>query len=320
MKLYRLFVILALAVMSLGAEADALSPGPISLVVGFPPGGGTDILARIVSKALAEETGHSVIVENVGGANGALGEGRVARSQPDGHTLFFGTAGNISVNPLLYKLPFSIEHDFVPVTKIADATLILVANPEFPVRSVQDLINLAKDKPGTLKFSTSGIGSLLHLGGEELNMDAHVDMRHIPFKGSAPSITAVIGGQVPLAVDTVLLTKPFIESGKLRAVAVLSEQRSPLFPDIPTVSQTIPGFDVTNWFGVLAPAKTPKDIQDWLNQKLVATLRRPDVKKQLLNQGAIAAPTTQAEFSAFIESQTLKWGKLIKAAHIEIRQ
>lgn len=320
MKIGRLLVALALATLSFGAEADGLSAGPISLVVGFPPGGGTDILARIVSKALAEETGHSVIVENVGGANGALGEGRVARAQPDGHTLFFGTAGNISVNPLLYKLPFSIERDFVPITKVSDATLILVANPSFPAHSVQDLIKLAKENPGTLKFSTSGIGSLLHLGGEELNLDAHIDMRHIPFKGSAPSITAVIGNQVPLAVDTVLLTKPFIESGKLRAIAVLSEQRSPLFPEIPTVSQVVPGFDVTNWFGVLAPAKTPKDVQAWLNQKFVATLNRPDVKKQFLNQGAISAPMTQAEFGSYIQSQTQKWAKLIKAAHIEIRQ
>jgi len=317
-RITQLLLLLALAVVPFGASAEGLSSGPIQLVVGFPPGGGTDVLARIISKALAEETGLSVIVQNIGGANGSLAEARVASARPDGHTLFFGTAGNISVNPLLYKLPFSIQHDFVPISKIADATLILVANPEEPVRTVKDVIALAEKEPGGLKFSTSGIGSLLHLGGEELNLEAHILMKHIPFKGSSPSITAVIGGQVPLAVDTVLLTKPFIQSGKLRAIAVLDAKPSPLFPEIPTVSQTLPGFDVTNWFGVLAPAKTPKDVQAYLNEKLVAALNRPDVKKQLLNQGAIASPTTQAEFADYIASQTEKWGKVIKAANIKI--
>ncbi|MCC7487206.1 MAG: tripartite tricarboxylate transporter substrate binding protein [Burkholderiales bacterium] len=291
---------------------------PIRMIIGFPPGGGTDILGRIFSPKFGENLGQQIVVDNRGGANGLVGTDLAAKAPADGYTIFLGTAGNLTVNPSLYKTPFDMSRDFAPITQVANTWLILVANPSFPAKSVKDVVALAKGRPGGINYSSSGTGSLLNLGGELLGMLTQIKLVHVPYKGSAPSLTALVGGEVPLSVDTILLTQQFIKAGKVRPIAVLGGKRAPMLPDVPSVSETVPGYDVTNWFGLVIPGATPAAIRARVHSAVVKALASQDVKEKLLQQGAEPVGNSSEEFGKFMKAETERWARVIREAKIKV--
>lgn len=312
-------LILMLAMLSAFAGAQAFPGKPVRMIVGFPPGGGTDIVARIIAPRLGEYLGQQVVIENRGGANGILATDLAAKAVPDGYTLFLGTLGNLAINPGLYRmLPFDISRDFAPVTQVADVWLVMIVQASFPVKSVNELIALAKARAHPINYSTSGTGSALHLAGELFGTVAGIRMMHIPYKGSAPSLTALLSGEVELSVDTILLAQQFVKAGRLRAIAVLGAKRSPLLPNVPTVAEWFPDYGVTNWFGLVAPAATPPDIRARIHVETVKVLRSPDIRERLLSQGAEPVGNTPAEFGAFLRAETAKWAKVVRNARIQV--
>ena len=308
------------ACIALGASAQGYPTRPIRLVVPFPAGGTTDILARAVSQKLTEAFGQAVVVDNRPGAAGNIGSDLVAKSTPDGYTLLMGTVGTHAINPSLYaKMPYDHVKDFIPVVLVAGVPNVLVVNPALPVNSVADLIKLAKDKPGTINFASSGSGTSIHLSGELFKTMAGVDMTHVPYKGSAPALTDLIGGQVQIMFDNLPSSLAQIKAGKLRAVAVTSLKRAPALPDVPTISESgLPGFEASSWFGVLAPAGTPAPIVARLNAEVNKWLQSPEGKEQLLAQGAEVAGGSPEQFVAHIRAETDKWAKVVKASGAKV--
>jgi tripartite-type tricarboxylate transporter receptor subunit TctC len=294
---------------------------PVRLVVPFPAGGTTDILARAVAQKLSEAWGRQMIVDNRPGAGGNIGSDLVAKSAPDGYTLLMGTVGTHAINPSLYKnMPYDHVKDFAPVILVAGVPNVLVVNPSLPVHSVPELIAYAKANPGKLNFASSGNGTSIHLSGELFKAMTGVEMTHVPYKGSAPALTDLIGGQVQLMFDNLPSSLPFIKAGKLRALAVTSGARAAALPDLPTLAESgLPGFEASSWFGVLAPAGTPRDIVAKLNGAIAGWLASPEAKEKLLAQGAIAAGGTPEDFARHIGAETSKWAKVVKAsgAHID---
>lgn len=314
--------LLAMAASFAHAETAAQYPSkPIHLIVPFPPGGTTDILARDVAQKLSETWHQQVIVENRPGAGGNIGADLVAKAAPDGYTLVMGTVGTHAINPSLYKkMPYDHVKDFAPVVLVAGVPNVLVVNPSLPVHSVQELIAYAKANPGKLNFASSGNGTSIHLSGELFKSMTGVEMTHVPYKGSAPALTDLIGGQVQLMFDNLPSSLGFIKAGKLRALAVTSAARSATLPDLPTIAESgLPGFEASSWFGVLAPAGTPRDIVQKVNQAVAAWLDTPDAKQRLLAQGAIPAGGSPEAFAKHIDAETAKWAKVVKAsgAHID---
>jgi tripartite-type tricarboxylate transporter receptor subunit TctC len=315
-------VITAIAAPFTFAQGAANYPTkPVRLVVPFPAGGTTDILARAVAQKLSEAWGQQVIVDNRPGAGGNIGSDLVAKSKPDGYTLLMGTVGTHAINPSLYKnMPYDHVKDFVPVILVAGVPNVLVVNPSLPVHSVPELIAYAKANPGKLNFASSGNGTSIHLSGELFKAMTGVEMTHVPYKGSAPALTDLIGGQVQLMFDNLPSSLPFIKAGKLRALAVTSGARAAALPDLPTLAESgLPGFEASSWFGVLAPAGTPRDIVAKLNGAIAGWLASPEAKEKLLAQGAIAAGGTPEDFARHIGAETSKWAKVVKAsgAHID---
>ena len=294
---------------------------PIRLVVPFPPGGTTDILARAVAQKLSETWNQQVIVDNRPGAGGNIGADLVAKAPPDGYTLVMGTVGTHAINPNLYsKMPYDHVKDFSPVILVAGVPNVLVVNPSLPVHSVKELIDYAKANPGKLNFASSGNGTSIHLSGELFKTMAGVQMTHVPYKGSAPALADLMGGQVQLMFDNLPSSLGLIKGGKLRAIAVTSTTRAAALPDVPTIAESgLPGFEASSWFGVLAPAGTPHDIVAKLNGTIAAWLATPDAKEKLLAQGAIAAGGSPEDFAQHIDRETAKWAKVVKAsgAHID---
>ena len=294
---------------------------PIRLVVPFPPGGTTDILARAVAQKLSETWNQQVIVDNRPGAGGNIGSDLVAKAAPDGYTLVMGTVGTHAINPNLYsKMPYDHVKDFAPVILVAGVPNVLVVNPSLPVHSVKELIDYAKANPGKLNFASSGNGTSIHLSGELFKTMAGVQMTHVPYKGSAPALADLMGGQVQLMFDNLPSSLGLIKGGKLRAIAVTSAARAAALPDVPTIAESgLPGFEASSWFGVLAPAGTPHDIVAKLNATIAAWLATPDAKEKLLAQGAIAAGGSPEDFARHIDRETAKWAKVVKAsgAHID---
>lgn len=288
---------------------------PVRMIVPFAAGGGADIVARVIAQAASESLGQQVIVENRPGASGNIGAADVARSKPDGYTLLF-TGPNHSTNISLYhNLSYDPVKDFAPVSLLTIAPYILVANPATPIHSVKELIALARAKPGQIAYGSAGNGTAGHLAMELLKSTANIDMLHVPYKGSAPMLNDLIGGRVSVAFDNVLSSSAFIKSGALRAIATSGSRRAPSLPNIPTVAESgLPGFNVTVWQGVLAPAGTPRDVIDLLNSKFVAALRTPEVTARLASMNVEMAGSTPEEFSVFLKQDIAKWAKVIKAS------
>jgi tripartite-type tricarboxylate transporter receptor subunit TctC len=308
------------ACIALGASAQGYPNRPIRLVVPFPAAGTTDILARAVAQKLTEALGQAVVVDNRPGAAGNIGSDLVAKSAPDGYTLLMGTVGTHAINPSLYSnMPYDHVKDFVPVVLVAGVPNVLVVNPELPVNSVADLIKLAKAKPGTINFASSGSGTSIHLSGELFKTMAGVDMMHVPYKGSSPALTDLIGGQVQIMFDNLPSSLAQIKAGKLRAVAVTSLKRAPALPDVPTISESgLPGFEASSWFGVLAPAGTPAPIVARINGEVNKWLQSADARERLLGQGAEAAGGTPEQFASYIRVETEKWAKVVKASGAKV--
>ena len=296
------------------ALAQAYPTKPVTIIVPFAAGGTTDILARIIGQALTAELGQSVVVDNRAGAGGNIGGQAAAKAAPDGHTLFMGTVGTHAINASLYKkMPFDPVKDFAPLTRVANVPNLLVANPAQPYKSVKDLIAYAKANPGKVNFGSSGNGSSIHLSGELFKSLAKVDMVHVPYKGSAPAVTDLMGNQIGIMFDNMPSAIQHVRSGKLVPLAVTTAKRSPELPSVPTIAEAgVPGYEATSWFGMFAPAGTPAPVLAKLNAAIVKVLAQPDVKKKINEQGAEVYSETPEQFAAFIQAESVKWGKVVK--------
>ena len=306
----------ALAVQALPASAQQYPSHALRLIVPFPPGGPTDIVARPLAVKLAEALGQAVIVDNRGGAGGNVGAEVVAKAPADGYTVLMGTVGTQAINITLYKhLAFDPAKDFAPIAQVASAPVLLVANPKLPVNSVKDLIALAKQKPGALNYGSAGSGSPGHLSGELFKSMAGVELTHIPYKGSAPAIANLIGGEIQLMFDPIQSPLPHVKSGALKALGVSSAERSPLLPDTPTIAEAgVPGYETTAWWGIFAPAKTPPAIVDRLHAEIEKIVRSDFYHQQLAPLGAEPVSRSAAAFAEFVRSETAKWGIVVKAS------
>jgi tripartite-type tricarboxylate transporter receptor subunit TctC len=315
-----LFLII-LTACALPGAAQTWPNRPLHMVVPFPPGGTTDIVARAVAAEIGKSLGQQVIVENRAGAGGNIGSDYVAKAAPDGYTIVMGTVGTHAINVSLYsKMPYYAVKDFAPITLVASVPNVLEVNPSLPVKSVQELIAYAKANPGKLDFASSGNGTSIHLSGELFKSMTGVDMLHIPYKGSAAAITDLIGGQANLMFDNLPSSIAYIKSGQLRALAVTTLTRSPALPDVPTINESgVPGFDASSWFGLLAPAGTPKEIVDRLHDEIVKALRTPRLKANLQAQGAEPIGNTPEQFADHIRAEIAKWAKVVKqsGAHVD---
>jgi tripartite-type tricarboxylate transporter receptor subunit TctC len=306
-----------IALLAIGA-ADARAQGypnkPIKFVVAYPPGGAADILARLIGQRLSERLGEPVVIDNKPGAGTAIGTDLVAKSAPDGYTILMGTVSSHAINPALNtNVGYDPVRDFQPISLVASLPFVLVVNPSVPATSVQELIALAKAQPGKLNFSSAGNGTSNHLAGELFKSLAHVDIVHVPYRGSAPALADVVSGQITMMFDLTLTSLPQMQAGTVRGLAITTPKRSPLAPNLPTVAEFgVPGYDVDAWFGVFAPAKTPAAIVKRLNAETVAIMRQPDMAQKLAAQGAAPLTSSPEEFATYVKSEATKWGKVVK--------
>jgi tripartite-type tricarboxylate transporter receptor subunit TctC len=306
----------ALAALAPQVQAQAYPRQPVSLVVPFPAGGPTDAMARLLAQKLSERLGQQVVVDNRGGAGGTLAAEAVARAKPDGHTLFFGTTGTLAINPSLYpKLRYDPVKDFAPVSLMATTMNVLVVHPGMQAQSLGELVKLAQAKPGDMTYASAGNGSSNHLSGELFKARAGIQLTHVPYKGSAPALVDLFGGRVSMMFDTVAQQVPHIGAGKVRALAVTGTKRSPLLPGVPTAQEAgLKDYDVTIWYGVLAPAATPAPVVERLNREIVAVMSTDEMRQRMQAEGAEARPTTPAEFTALIQRDIAKWAPVVKAS------
>ena len=304
----------ALAFTAACAAAQGYPAKPVRFVVPYAPGGSTDTLARTIGVKLTDLLGQQVVVDNRPGASGNIGMDIVAHALPDGYTIVLGYIANLAIDPSLYaKMPYDPVRDFTPITELASSPNVLVAHPSVPVTSFKDL--LVKAKQGQFNFASAGVGSVGHLTGELLNQMAGIRMVHVPYKGSGQAVTDLLGGHVQLMFSGFSSTLPHIKAGRLRALAVTGAQRSPAAPDVPTIAESgFPGFEATAWYGVLAPAKTPKPVVSRLHNDIVKVLQEPDVKNRLTGLGFEIVGSTPEQFSAYIKSEIKKWAKAVKAS------
>ena len=300
------------------AQAQSYPARPVRVVVPFPPGGPTDIVARLVSQKMAEGLKQPVVVENRAGAGGVLGTEFVAKAPADGYTLLMGTIGGLAVSmSLLPDRGYDTLRDFAPITQAVTVTSILVTHPSVPVKSVPELLALARAHPDKLNYGSSGAGTVTHLAGELLKLMGRVNIVHVPYKGGAPAVTAILSGEVDLTFENSLIIVPHIRSGKVRALGVTGAQRSKLLPDLPSIAEALPGYSASGWYGLLAPAATPKDVLARLNAEALRALRSPDVSEKLSGQGAEPAPGSPGDFAAFIRAEIDKWSRVVKAARMQ---
>lgn len=294
---------------------------PIKWIVPYPPGGSTDMLARLVSHKLGERLGQPVIVENKAGAGGNVGTDFAVKQPPDGYTIVMGNIGPIAINPALYPdLPYKPQRDLAPVTMLMSVPNLLVVNPSLPVRSVKELVAYSKKAPEPMGYATPGAGTSLHLAGELFASTAGLRLTHVPYRGSAPGLNDTVAGHVPMMFDNMPSALQLVKAGKLRALAITSAARSPQLPDVPTMAEAgLPGYEIAGWFGVLAPAATPKPVVERLNKELLAVLAMPDVREQIGAMGGIIAAEGPADFGRYIAAETDKWGSLVRSAQIKIQ-
>jgi len=293
---------------------------PIRIVIGFPPGGGIDILARLIAPKMSAKLGQPLIVENRPGVNGLIATQGVAQSEPDGHTIFFGTTGNLAVNPALYpgKPGMNMERDFMPLSHVASLSFVLVVNPSVEAKSLKELIELVKAKPGQMFFGSSGNGGLPHLSGELLNLQAGIHATHVAYRGSAPAITDLIGGQVQYVFDALAIAQSHIESGKLRALVTTGPKRMAALPDVPIAKDTLPDFEVVNWYGMSVRAGTSAEIVTRLSAEVAAALRQPDVAERAAALGLELVGSTPKQFGALQRSEIVKWGNVVRTVKIQM--
>jgi tripartite-type tricarboxylate transporter receptor subunit TctC len=300
------------------AQAEGYPSKTIRIVVPFAVGGIADTFGRVIAQKLTETWGQPVVIENKTGAGGNIGADFVAKSPADGYTLVIGNIGTHAVNPFLMKsMPFDPQRDFVPVAHLMNAEGLLVVNPDLPVKTVADLIAYGKANPGKLSYASAGIGTSGHLAGELFKLTAKVDMVHVPYKGNSPAITDVIGGQAHMIFATMPTVIQQARSGRLRAVASLGSTRAPATPEVPTIAETLPGFEVNNWIGLFAPAGTPYEIVLKLNAEVQKIMAAPEVEKRLDNEGARFIASTPESFGAFQKAESAKWGRAIQEAGIK---
>ena len=303
---------------TLAQTADNYPNRSITMVVAFPAAGTTDILARLIGQKLTEKFKQTVVIENRPGAGGNIGTAYVAKAPPDGYTIMMGTIGTQSINPSLYKkMPYDAAKDFVPITRAAMVPNLLVVNKDAPFNTLPEMMAYEKANPGKLTYGSSGNGTTLHLSGELFNLMAGSKITHIPYKGSTPAVADLMGGQISMIFDNMPSVIQQVKSGRLKALAVTSAQRNPQLPEIPTIQELgVTGYEVWSWFGLLAPAATPKPIVDKLNASIVEIIKQPDMQARIIELGAVPVPETSAEFGAFIAAETIKWAKVVKEANI----
>jgi len=298
--------------------AHAFPTKPVRIIVAFPPGGGTDIVARLIALPLGEAWKQPVVVENRAGASGVIGTEAAARAEPDGHTLFMATMGNMTANQHLYpKMAVDPLRALAPITKVVDVHFVFMANPTLPADGVPELIALAKSRPGQIHYSSSGPGGAPHLAMELFKRQAGVDLTHVPYKGSGPGMTDLLGGRVMLTMDSLLQGLPHIKAGRLRALAVLGPKRSALLPNVPTMAEAgVRAYSLTNWFGLLAPAGTPKDVVTKVHSDVVKVLSDPELRKKIAEMGADVVGNSPEEFGAWMRAESAQWAEIIKSANI----
>ena len=322
MKLRTIFLACACAALAAGTAAAQDYPSkPIRMVVGFPPGGGTDVVARIITPRLSELLGQSVVIENRPGATGTMAAGQVAKSAPDGYTIMMGHVSVNAIAPSLFKnLSYDVIKDFEPVAIAAAVPHFVVVHPSVPVKSLRELIDYLKARPGKLTYPSAGNGSMPHLAGEVFKAQAGVDLLHVPYKGSGQSMADLLGGQHVVAFDTMPASAPHVRSGKLRPLAVSSAQRLPAFPDVPTAREAgMPDYVITTWYGVFAPAGTPKAIVGRLHADIVKAMQTPEVKAKLEGIGADGSVSrSPEEYAALVKSDTQRYAKVIKDIGLKI--
>ena len=304
------------------ATSAGTTPGfparPLRIVIGFPPGGGIDILARLMAPPMAERLGQPVVVENRPGANGVVATQAVAGSEPDGHTIFFGTTGNLAVNAALYPASgFDLLRDFAPVSLVAQLAFVMVVNPQVPARDLAEFIALAKQRPGQLNFASSGNGGLPHLSGELLNAAAGIRTVHVPYRGSAPAYTDVIAGQCHFMFDALAIGQPHIAAGRVRALAVTGPTPLAALPGVPAASSTLPGFEVLNWYGMSVRAGTPAAVVARLRAEIAAALAVPEVASRAAGLGLELVGSTPEAFGTFQRVEIARWGEVIRRADIK---
>jgi len=311
-----------LSLLLLAGAAQAFPTKPVRIIVAFPPGGGTDIVARVVGQKLGEGWNQAVVVENRAGASGTIGTETAARAEPDGHTLFMATMGNMTANQHLYpKMAVDPLRAFAPITKVVDVHFVFLANPALAANSVGELIELAKKRPGDIAYSSSGPGGAPHLAMELFKRQADVDLIHIPYKGSSPSISDLIGGRVMLSMDSLVQSFPHLKAKRLKALAVLGRRRVALLPEVPTIAEAgLPGYALTNWFGLLAPAATPKETLFKIYNDTVKVLKEPDLIKKIADLGADVVGNSPEEFGAAMRAESAQWAEIIKAANIRVEE
>ena len=307
----------ALGVLTLSAAAADFPTRPVRIIIGFPPGGATDLVARLLTPKLSESFKQQVIVDNRPGANGALASELTAKAAPDGYTMHLGTLAALVITPAITKVSYDPFKDFSPIGRTVSLQNIFIAHPTLPVKNIPELIALAKARPGKLNFASSGTGSTGHLSGELLKTMAQIDMTHIPYKGGGPAMTDLLGGQVELFVAIISTAVPQVQAGKARALAVTGDKRSPALPDVPTVAETIKGYESTNWYCMLGPPHMPAPLIERWHREMTAALNSPEIKQALFDRGIDAAPTTPAQLTAYLRSETAKWTKVVKASNIK---
>jgi tripartite-type tricarboxylate transporter receptor subunit TctC len=315
----RVGVLAALLCISGGAAAQAWPAKPIRYIVPFPPAGATDITARIVADKISGPLGQPVVVENRPGAAGNVGTEMVVKATPDGYTILQATVAQSISETLYTKLSFSFERDLAPAAMVALVPNVMIVHPDVPAKTVQEFIALAKSRPGKINFASSGSGTSIHMSAEMFKMMTGVDIVHIPYKGSGPALTDLLGGQVSVMFDNLTSSIGYIKAGRLRALAVTTVKRYPELPNVPTINESgVPGYEASAWFGIVVPKATPREIVNRINSEVNKAIALPDIREKLAQQGAEATPLTPEQFGAFIHNEVVKWAKVVKASGAKV--